>query len=265
MANFCTNCGNRLGKDDAFCTNCGTKIVLSDMEQNKSMPNSIEKKKAKEELKRVVGGGLSYNKTFSNTLAYNGLDIVHTGKAIKQQVEKEIESGQIKSAGVEFRVNQLILEYKTEMEKGKKEYNKKIKMIDVIFESDEIKSAISENKTNRLLVTAIKDNLKDKLINKRENMSEDQIRYFIKSELKKDREEREKTKKSITAKEKEMRRKTGENETSGGYCSHNCVHFYEEYLDEDGAIIGYASGMSDYYCALGHPASYGIFCEDYTE
>ena len=26
MANFCTNCGAKLRKDDKFCGNCGTKI-----------------------------------------------------------------------------------------------------------------------------------------------------------------------------------------------------------------------------------------------
>ena len=108
MANYCTNCGAKLRKDDNFCTNCGTKIDKSDINHLKSSPDSLEKKKAKKELKKVVGGRLSYNTTFSSALREEGLDLVNTGEAIKKQVEKEIDSGQIKSGGVEFRVNQLI-------------------------------------------------------------------------------------------------------------------------------------------------------------
>ncbi|MBQ6511936.1 zinc-ribbon domain-containing protein [Methanobrevibacter sp.] len=120
MANFCANCGNKLRKEDNFCVNCGAKIDKSDIKQHNPSLNqyydSREKNKAKKELKRVVGGRLIYNKNFSNTLAENGLDIVHDREAIIKQVEKEIGSGQIKSAGVEFRVNQLILEYKIKKE-----------------------------------------------------------------------------------------------------------------------------------------------------
>ena len=98
MGNFCINCGAQLRKEDNFCSNCGTKIDKSDIEQrnqtSKSTPNSIEKEKAKKELKRVVGGGISFNKTFTNELLRNGLDIIGTGKAIRQQVENEIEETQ---------------------------------------------------------------------------------------------------------------------------------------------------------------------------
>lgn len=49
MANFCTNCGSKLGKDDNFCSNCGTRIDKSYMKQNNPLPNQnkdhIEKRK----------------------------------------------------------------------------------------------------------------------------------------------------------------------------------------------------------------------------
>ena len=119
MANFCTNCGNKFGKDDNFCSNCGTKTDIN------HPSDSLEKGRAKKELKRVVGRRLSHNNAFSNELLENGLDITNTRKAIIQQVEKEIDSGQIKSGGVEFRVNQLIVEYKAK----KEEENRKLKII----------------------------------------------------------------------------------------------------------------------------------------
>ena len=262
MANYCTNCGNKLRKDDNFCTNCGTKIDKSDINQLlKSSPDSMEKKKAKKELKRVVGGRLSYSNTFRSALLENGLDLITTGNTIRQQVEKEIDSGQIKSGGVEFRVNQLIAEYKIKKEKE----NKKLKTIDEIFESEEIKSEIRNSKIDQTGVISIKDSLKDKLIDKRENMNEEEIKQFIKTELKKA------SKKQVPAritKEKEIsRKKIEKNEPIyGGYCSLSCRHCYEEIIDSGGGITAdYSEDMCgvDYYCELGHSIAYGSFCEDY--
>ncbi|WP_298501214.1 zinc ribbon domain-containing protein [uncultured Methanobrevibacter sp.] len=263
MANFCSNCGSKLRKEDNFCSNCGVKIDKSDMGQNphlNSMPDSIEKEMAKKELKRVVGGRILYNKTFGNELHRNGLDVVITGKAIRQQVEKEIDSGQIKSEEVEFRVNQLILEYKikkeTRIAKEKEEENKKLKMIDEIFESEEIKSEIRKNNISQIDVISIKATLKDKLINKRENMSESEIKHFIKAVFEK-----------VGKPEKARITKEMENNEmkSGGYCSLNCRHCYEEFLDRGGGIVGDfdSEGYVEYYCRLGHSISFGSFCKYY--
>lgn len=68
-------------------------------------------------------------------------------------------------------------------------------------------------------------------------------------------------------KQKEMSRKEiKENErASGGYCSLDCIHCYEEFYDSGGGLSSdYDSeGYVDYYCRLGHSISYGSFCEDY--
>ena len=272
MGNFCINCGALLRKEDNFCYNCGTRIDKSDMKQSnqtsKSAPNSIEKEKARKELKRVVGGGISYNKTFTNELLRNGLDIIGTGKAIRQQVEKEIDAGQIKIGGVEFRVNQLIHEYKikneTRIAKEKEEEKKKLKMIDETFESEEIRSEIRKNNINQTDVSSIKATLKNKLIDERENMSEIEIKNFIKTALGKLGEEQ---KKAQITKEKEItRQKISKNEMrNGGYCSLNCRHCYEEFFDGGGGIVGDfdSAGYTEYYCHLGHSVVYGRFCEDY--
>lgn len=270
MANFCTNCGTKLRIADNFCTNCGAKIDKSGIKQTNQLklsPDSIEKEKAKKELKRVVGGRFNYNKTFSNELVKNDLDIIRDGNAIRQQVEKEIDSGKIKSGGVEFRINQLISEYKIEKEEEKK----KLKRIEEIFESAEIKLEISKNNINQTHVTSIKDSLKNKLINKKENMSDEEIKHFIRTELEKASKE---IKKARIAKEKEMNSRKIERsseriekneKTYGGYCNWNCRHCYEEFLDSNGGIVGDfdSDGMVDYYCNLGHPLSLGSFCEDY--
>ena len=273
MANFCTNCGSKLEDNYNYCINCGTKIDKSDINPHNPSSNqysdAMEKKKAKKELKRVVGGSLIYNKTFGGELLENGLDIVITGKAIRQQVEKEIDSGQIKSGGVEFRVNQLILEYKIK----KEEEEKKLEMIDEIFESEEITSQIRNSKIEQVYIISIKDSLKDKIINKKENMSEGEIRYYVKNELIKASKEMEKAKiaremeKVKIAREKEMGSKEieGNERTRGGYCDLSCRHCREELLDSRGGIVGdyVDGGMFEYYCLLGHQISYGKFCEYY--
>lgn len=281
MANFCTNCGSKLEENYNYCINCGAKIDKSDIKRCNPSSNQyadgMEKNKAKKELKRVVGGSLLYNKTFSKELTRNGLDVVHTGNTIRQQVEKEIDSGQIRSAGVESRVNQLIQEYK--IKKG--EEMKTLKRIDELFESWDIKLEIMNNKIDQKYILSIKDNLKNKLIDKKEDMSEEEIKRFIKKELEKAikqeeariaeekrkariAEEREKAR---IAEKKERKRKELEwiEIHGGGYCSLNCVHCYEEFFDSHGAIIGNFEdyGYSEYYCSLGHHVSFGSLCEDY--
>lgn len=129
MGNFCTNCGAKLENDYNFCINCGAKVEKSYTKQIihsfKSDPHFHEKEKARNELKRVVGGVFLFNVSFSEELRRNGLGF-DTGQSIKQQIEKEIESGQIKSEDVEARKDQLMWQYKIENEKRIAEKNARI-------------------------------------------------------------------------------------------------------------------------------------------
>ena len=273
MNNFCTNCGAKIRKGDNFCTHCGTKIDKSYMVQNNhlnSASDTIEKKNAKKELKRVVGKRILYNKNFANELHIKSLEVINTGKAIRQQVEKEINAGQIKIGGVEYRVNQLILEYKIK----KQEENKRLKMVDDLFESEEIKSEIRKNIIDQTHAISIKDTVKNKLINKQATMNDDEIKYFIKIESEKAIKEHIKKIKGIQEqinnihiKEKEIKReKIKENEMiSGGYCDLNCQYCYEELFDSGGGVVGDldSEGYTEYYCHLGHSIILGRYCEDY--
>ena len=137
------------------------------------------------------------------------------------------------------------------------EKKKKLKTLDEIFESDEIKSEIRKNKAGPSDVSHIKDILKNKIVNKKENLSNAEIKSFIKKELKNIR----------IAKEKELERRRIEETTMhhGGYCSMNCRHYYEEFFDSGGGIVGDfdCEGYTEYYCNLGHQLCDGHFCEDY--
>ena len=274
MANFCTNCGTRLEKDYKFCTNCGTRIDDSDVKQNgyPVMSDSEEIKKAKKELKRVIGGRLTYNQEFLKALSDNGIDTVHNRLAIRQQVMEEIESGEIKTGGVEYRVYQLILEYKTRSEKEKEDEMKRLKLIVEILDCEEITSQIRKNKNNPTYVSSMKAKLKEMLISKKEIAGEYEIRQFIKNELKKEKE------KEIKARQEEKKARILEeitknttpiekNETEGGYCNYSCKYYIEQYIDMNGGMDFDFSGdeIIDYYCSLGHSLAYGSFCKYYEK
>lgn len=65
---------------------------------------------------------------------------------------------------------------------------------------------------------------------------------------------------------KENKIKIENNEmTHGGYCSFNCRHYHEEFLDSYGGIVGDfdGAGYVEYYCNLGHSIVHGRFCKDY--
>ncbi len=262
-SNFCMNCGTKLGKDDKFCINCGTRLDGPNSTQNnhsfKSRPD-MEKESAKRELERVIGRGIFYNKTFRKELFKNDLEIFTTGKSIRQQVEKEIDSGKIRSGDVQSRVNQLIQEHKIESDRQKvrrfeekQEEKKKIKMINDLFESEEIKSEIRKNRVDEFNVILIKDRLKRKIVKHGHNMTEVQIKQYLKNEFEKYGIPKQRETESIKV------------EKNGGYCSFNCIHYCEEFLGSEGEIVGdfTSDGVVDHYCNLGHSVSYGSFCQYY--
>ena len=218
MANFCTNCGSKIRKEDKFCTNCGSKIRKED----KFCTNCGTK--LREEDKFCTNCGTENDKS----------DI---------KPDKHLFNSEHGSLEKIYRIAK------------EKEKKKKLKIIDEIFESEEIRLEIIKNNINQINVISIKDNLKTKLIDEKEKMSEEEIKYFIKTELKKAKKE-----------QKEISKKIEKNEpVHGGYCNLNCRHCYEEFMDSGGGIVGDfdSEGYVEYYCGLGHSLSYGSFCKDY--
>ena len=216
MANFCTNCGAKIGKDDNFCTNCGAKIRKED-KFCMNCGTKIDRHDIKQKKPLL--------------------------KSIHEAMEKNRER----------------------IAKEKEEEEKKIlKRIDEIFESEEIQSEIRKNNIRQKHVLFIKDDLKYKLIHKKEEMNDEEIKYFIKTELANVNKKQETV---IIPKEKDIiRKKTEKTKTvRGGHCNLNCRHCYEEFLDSGGGIVGDfdSEGYTEYYCHLGHSISFGSFCEDY--
>ena len=209
MANFCTNCGTKIRNEDNFCTNCGTKI--------------------KEDGNFCIECGTKLEKE-DNFCTNCGAKIdksdMKQSKHLLKSVYDSIEQDRARRA------------------KEKEEKKKKLKTIDEIFESEEIKSEIIKNNISQKYVFSIKYNLNNKLINKKEEMNEEEIKYFIKIELEKANKEQKKAK---IKKEKEIHSK------------------YEEFMDSGGGIVGDfdSEGYVEYYCRLGHSLSFGRFCEDY--
>ena len=226
MANFCMKCGAKIRKEDNFCINCGTKLEKED-----NFCTNCGAKIRKED-NFCINCGAKIDK--SNVKQKKTLL-----KSVNDSIEKERER----------------------IAEEKKEKKKKLKTIDKIFESEEIKSEIRKNNISPQYVISIKENLKDKLINKKEERSEEELKYIIKKELKKANKEQN----VRITKEKEMNSKI-ENKTVGGnYCDLKCRHCYEEFMDSGGGIVGDfdSEGYTEYYCHLGHSLSFGKFCEDY--
>ena len=228
MANFCSNCGTKIRKEDKFCSNCGTKLI----EENNFCINCGTK--LGEEDKFCINCGTKIDKS-------NIKQGKHLSKSLHDKIKKEIDI----------------------IAKQNEEKKKKLKTIDEILESEEIKSEIRKNNINQIQVNSIKNSLKNKIIHNREEMSEEEIKYFIKTELEK---ASEKQKKAKIAKEKMSSKKIEKNKIAqGNYCNLNCRHCYEEFLDSGGGIVGDFDdgGYVEYYCRLGHSLSFGRFCDDY--
>ena len=229
MANFCGNCGTKIRKEDNFCTNCGTKL---EKEDNFCINCGAKLEKGD---KFCINCGTKIDKSG-----------IKQSKNILKSVYESIEKDRERRA------------------KEKEEEMKKLKTIDEIFESEEIKSEMRKNNISQKYVFPIKDRLIKKLINKREEMSDEEIKYFIKTELEKAKKEQ---KKARIEKEKEIRSKKIEKKeiVHGSYCNLNCRHCYEEFMDSGGGITGDfdSEGYVEYYCRLGHHLSFGRFCEDY--
>ena len=228
MANFCSNCGTKIRKEDKFCSNCGTKLI----EENNFCINCGTK--LGEEDKFCINCGTKIDKS-------NIKQGKHLSKSLHDKIKKEIDI----------------------IAKQNEEKKKKLKTIDEILESEEIKSEIRKNNINQIHVNSIKNSLKNKIIHNREEMSEEEIKYFIKTELEK---ASEKQKKAKIAKEKMSSKKIEKNKIAqGDYCNLNCRHCCEEFLDSGGGIVGDFDdgGYVEYYCRLGHSLSFGRFCDDY--
>lgn len=230
MANFCTNCGAKIGKDDNFCTSCGTKL--------------------KNEGNFCINCGARIGKEdkfCTKCGAKIDMPDLKQKKPLLQSVQEAMEKNRERIA-----------------KEKEAEERKILKTIDEIFESDEIKSEIRKNNVRQKHVFLIKDRLKYKRIHKREKMSDEEIKYFIKTELE---NVNKKQKTVIIPKEKEMNRKKTEKTKTvrGGHCDFKCRHCYEEFLDSGGGIVGDfdSEGYTEYYCHLGHSLSFGSFCEDY--
>lgn len=156
------------------------KGFFGKIKSNDRISKYNEMKKARKELKEICGG-ITVNDSFENELKRNGLS-TNDGVIIRANVNAEISSGKIKSSDVRNRVDELLLEYKSNLEEKIEEF----KFIDEFFESDEIKSKISKGKISQSQVISIKSNLKNKVRFGETKLSEDEIKKELNTELEKE-------------------------------------------------------------------------------
>lgn len=162
MVKFCTNCGTKLEKEDLFCIKCGTKVNQESHIQKSSInPKQCEKekKKAIKKLDEITGKHF-LSENFKKELSKCGLERFD-GNLITGQLRREINNCQIKSENLENRMINLMFKRKLEQE-GEYETFKAIgefKVIEELFESNDIKSKIKENYMSFSQLISIKNNL----------------------------------------------------------------------------------------------------------
>lgn len=175
MVQFCTNCGTKLEDNDNFCINCGTK-VHNDFSSSTPKSKIREKAEANKELKRIAGGRLDSNIFFIKLLSSNGLT-EDDGNNIKKQLKNEINAGEIKKDDVEDRMNQLILEYKSEKEKEEEiKINKLKKRISYV------ENIIKETTDQNIELTSFEKEYISRI--RLNNMTDDEIKEILSSNAK---------------------------------------------------------------------------------
>ena len=148
MTNFCTNCGNKLEKNDLFCTNCGTKRY-------------DEKEMKVQQIFSELTKSRFFNRNFFiQNLKKHNLTTTE-GENIKKQIVKEIDNKTLTQDKVENRINELIIE-----QENNKIYHAKqnIKFLEEYLETDEIKSKIEDCGISERQMLDLSEKLKNMLI-----------------------------------------------------------------------------------------------------
>ena len=117
MTNFCTNCGNKLEKNDLFCTNCGTKRY-------------DEKEMKVQQIFSELTKSRFFNRNFfTQNLKKHNLTTTE-GENIKKQIVKEIDNKTLTQDKVENRINELIIE-----QENNKIYHAKQNITEIIMKA----------------------------------------------------------------------------------------------------------------------------------
>ena len=95
MANYCTNCGTKVDKDDKFCYNCGTKLVDRDNNENKKRSsNKTAPAKPTSSLVKVYGGGIHIYEVPPSKLRVKYRIFKVKFGTTPEQIDKVIENGE---------------------------------------------------------------------------------------------------------------------------------------------------------------------------
>lgn len=264
MANFCIKCGFKLNDADIFCRNCGAKVKVhySSAYLKSTIYEELEAKKILQAIKS--------SDAFSNELHRNDLS-PEDGNEIIAQLENEISSSKIKSNDVQRRLKELLSEYRykvgIERAIGRE--------VEKLFESEEIKPKIEKYYVSQEELLAIKENVQNNIYSsKKENISLEEIRSQTNIELEKKlakkieienvlKRQEEYRKRAEARKGSDSVDEEPSRTQSGGYCDNNCIHYREEYWDDDGELVAEATGNCFQSCDLRHRL--GGFCEDYEK
>lgn len=152
--------------------------------KNKNYGNDRQDKKNAKKIFKNRTGGFFWKSSYEDELKKNGLTITEGGM-IRKIVKEEIDNGKLNSESVNARIDYLLSNFK----KKRNEYDKnRIRYIDELFESNEIKRQIELWELNESTIGHIKKDLIKKVQTEPSGKySEEELRTIVEKAIAKER------------------------------------------------------------------------------
>ena len=279
----CPECNTKNAYTNRFCISCGKKLWTSDVYDyryperlfeehlfNEKLPFALKNTSLEKRAQKGIGKNLD---------KYLNYDLAEQLKSVDNNLSEICSRWKVVSPNYCINCLGIISPVQYSCLKCKTHYDEKrvgaLKTTGYYtnpgFADNELKWTPKNNGGYmRSLAPAIGESLfeyRERL--KWEFEENNRFKVVIKSAIRhrKEEEERKRRGEEIRRQRQEQERREMEyiSKYGGGYCGFDCRHFYEEFLDSSGGIVGDfdCNGYVEYNCNLGHTVSTGEFCKDY--
>lgn len=278
----CPDCNAKNAYANRFCTVCGKKLWTSYVYHYKyperlfeehlfreRLPNQLKNTSLEKRAQRGIG------KNFSEYLSFN---LAGKPKSVERNLSEICSKWKIVSPNCCISCHGIVKpdEYscpkcQTTFDKSRVEELKAQKYVKPAFTDEELKWT---PKSSQGYLASLSPAIGESLFEYRErlkwefaenNKLKKIIRYAI--ELENEEKERKRKFEEQIRQIKEQKKREMEyiRQYGGGYCGFGCRHYFEEYFDSHGGIIGDIDneGYVEYNCNLGHEIYNGKFCKDF--
>lgn len=279
----CPDCGTRNAYANRFCISCGKRLWTSDVYHytyperlfeehlfNEKLPFALKNTSMEKRVQKGIGRNL--NKYLSSNLAQDLKSVDGNLSEICSRWKVASPNFCINCLGIikpgQFSCPNCRTQFDERRVEALKTRNSYVKPL---FEDIELKWTA---KNSRGYLGSLAPAIGESLFEYRERLKwefaeNNKFKKIIMNAISLEREEKERKRQFEEQKKQMEDQKKREMEYirryGGGYCGFGCRHYYEEYFDSHGGIIGDidAEGYVEYNCNLGHTVSVGKFCKDY--